>query len=184
MQEDSWCPLQSVLCWERHACFFRCCYKAALKLPYLPFSSWKFWFTSGIIFIYQTEKNPAKTLNEINWNFWHWHSHAACSLQPAIWTQTFYLFCCENGPNLKFCTGFTCHKSELAAASLFSSLELCDCSILRGAGHPKEVEGVLISCVMTLHPLKWMKCQPLTCSRVWAGVLPGLLRSSLIEIFL
>lgn len=51
-------------------------------------------------------------------------------------------------------------------------------------GTQNKCKGVLISYVMTLHPLKWMKCQPLTCSRVWAGVLPGLLRRRLIEISL
>lgn len=47
--------------------------------------------------------------------------HTLRVLHPAVWTQIWYLFCCENGPDKDFSICFTCHKGEFDLTSLPSS---------------------------------------------------------------
>lgn len=178
---NSQSPLQSVLCSKSQACFLgvaiRCLWNYLTCLfPHVSFGSLQEFIP------YVKLKKTTKTLREINWNFLAL-AFTCCMFSPDSCLNTKLLsFLLWKWTKLKILYMIYLDKSKFAAASLPSSLELYDSSILKGAGLPKEVQGVLISCAMTLQPLKWMKCQPLTCSRVWAGVLPGLLRSSLTEI--
>lgn len=83
MQTDSWCPLHSVSCWERHTSFLGVAIRylwnyLTCLFPHVSFGSFQEFFS------YVKPKKATKTLNEINWNFCLWYSYAACSLQTAI----------------------------------------------------------------------------------------------------
>lgn len=83
MQTDSWCPLQAVLCWERHACFLGVAIRYLWNylnclFPYVSFGSLQEFFS------YVKLKKTPKTLHEINWNFLAL-AFTCCMLSPATY---------------------------------------------------------------------------------------------------